>query len=134
MSVTTCSISANGSTVNFGDASGCVCVPIKITPGWNALDSAKSGRDNSTGTMFRDKVADKRKWTIELPYGLNQTQVKNILAIIKSPQYTLTIPDAVSGTNTSFTVYTSSCEPQIALMTSESAWIYEEFSFNAIEF
>ena len=133
MAITVCSISNGTTTVNFGNGSGQI-VPDAITPSWNALDSSKTGRNNSTGDMFRDKVADKRKWTIELPYGLNQTQVKNILDIIKSAHYTLTVPDVLSGTNTSFTVYTSSCEPKIALMTSASSWIYEAFSFSAIQF
>ena len=134
--INTCYITDGTNTVNFSNGSGSndMCVPIKLTPGWNALDSAKTGRDNSTGTMFRDKVADKRKWQIELPYGLNQTQVAKILKIVKSAQYTLYAPDPINGVSAPFTVYTTSCEPTIALMTSASAWIYDAFSFNAIEF
>ena len=31
-------------------------VPVVMTPTVNALDSSKSGRDNNTGAMFRDKI------------------------------------------------------------------------------
>ena len=41
--------------------------PITIRPAVNALDNSKSGRDNNTGMMFRDKIAEKRKYTVEVP-------------------------------------------------------------------
>ena len=133
MAVTVCTITGGGSSISFGNGSGQI-TPMSITPSWNALDSSKTGRDNSTGDMFRDKITDKMKWTIELPYGLDQSQVASILSIIKTAQYSLTIPDPLTGTNISHNVYTTSCEPKIAKMTSASSWIYESFSFNAIQF
>lgn len=50
-----------------------VPAPIEFKPNWETLDSATTGRDNNTGLMFRDKVADKRKWECTLPDNLTNT-------------------------------------------------------------
>ena len=48
-------------------------VPISMAPVVNALDSSKSGRDNSLGNMFRDKIAEKQEYTLTFPAKLSNT-------------------------------------------------------------
>ena len=74
--------------------------PITLKPSINALDSQKTGRDNNTGKMFRDKIAEKLKYTVEVPEGLTNTQVRDILAILLEQQFSAYIPNPKTGTVT----------------------------------
>lgn len=112
--------------------------PVELKPIWETLDSENTGRDNNTGKMFRDKVADKGKWEIDFPAGLSNTQVSTMLQIMKAGSYYVKIPDSLTGMYKQFQVYTSSCEPEIERITEltnnvPNKWVYKAFSIHIIE-
>lgn len=64
-----------------------------LKPGINIIDSSKSGRDNNTGTMFRDIVTGKNKYTATMPSGLNNTQYAEIADIILADSFDCWLPN-----------------------------------------
>ena len=107
--------------------------PITLKPSINALDSQKTGRDNNTGKMFRDKIAEKLKYTVEVPEGLTNTQVRDILAILLEQQFSAYIPNPKTGTFQTKNFYCSSAEPEINRIYSQTSWDYKSWSFSATE-
>lgn len=108
-------------------------VPVEMSPSVNALDSSKSGRDNNTGAMFRDKIAEKQSYSITFPYGIDNKVMAEILQIVMEGEFDIYAPDPKTGTYSSKSFYTSSAAPQISQIISETLWIYEEFSIEAVE-
>lgn len=108
-------------------------VPVAMAPAVNSLDSSKSGRDNNTGAMFRDKITEKQSYTITFPFGLNNTQVSDILQIVMESEFELYCPDPKTGVYSSKTFYTSAVTPEIYRIESETLWYYHEFSLEAVE-
>ena len=107
--------------------------PITMKPALNALDNSKSGRDNNKGNMFRDKIAEKLKYSIEMPDGLSNTQVAQILQILMETQFTAFVPDVKSGMFKEKSFYCSSVEPEIEQIYSSTYWTYKSWSFSAVE-
>lgn len=107
--------------------------PISIKPAVNALDNSKSGRDNNTGTMFRDKIAEKRKYTIEVPEGMTNIQMAALYKILLGNYFVAWGPDLTTGTFTEHEYYCSVTEPNINRIYSLTSWDYEAWSFNATE-
>ena len=107
--------------------------PVTIKPAVNVLDNSKSGRDNNTGKMFRDIVAEKLKYTVEVPHGLNNTQVAEILDILLEGSFTAWVPNPKTGTFQSKSFYCSSAEPEINQIYSTTFWDYKSWSFSATE-
>lgn len=62
-----------GSSVNYTGIFYSLPVATQLKASWETLDSSSTGRNNSTGAMFRDKVADKGKWELTLPTGMTNT-------------------------------------------------------------
>lgn len=107
--------------------------PVTLKPAVNALDNSKSGRDNNTGKMFRDKIAEKLKYTVEVPHGLSNTQVAAILDIILEGSFNAYGPDPKTGTFKIKTFYCSSAEPEINQVYSLTSWDYKSWSFSLTE-
>ncbi|MBP3328317.1 MAG: hypothetical protein J6L91_05365 [Clostridia bacterium] len=107
--------------------------PVTLKPAVNALDNSKSGRDNNTGKMFRDKIAEKLKYTVEVPHGLNNTQVAAILDIILEGSFNAYGPDPKTGRFQTKTFYCSSAEPEINQVYSLTSWDYKSWSFSLTE-
>lgn len=107
--------------------------PVVMTPAVNALDSSKSGRDNNTGAMFRDKIAEKQTYTITFPHGLNNTQVAEILQIIMESEFELWCPNPKTGAYNTKSFYSPAVTPDIYRIESETLWYYYEFSLEAVE-
>ena len=126
-------------TITGGGQSYTIPVPVTITPSGNALDAETSGRDNSTGTMHRDLIAAKKKYTIGFPSGMTNQQVSSLYnIIIKNANYTITVPDVETGDFQALSVYTSELTPDIDEVQTDSAgnwisWTYKEFQISAIE-
>ena len=126
-------------TIAAGGTTYTIPVPVTITPSGNALDAETSGRDNSAGTMHRDLIAVKRKYTIGFPSGLTNTQVSSIYNIVMNNGfYSLETPDIKTGQYQTLTVYTSEMTPDIDKVNTDdngnwTSWTYKEFSINAIE-
>ena len=108
-------------------------VPVVMTPTVNALDSSKSGRDNNTGAMFRDKIAEKQSYSIIFPYGLDNTVVAKIIQIVMDSEFDVYAPDPKSGAYSSKSFYASAVSPEIHHIVSEDLWYYNEFSVEAVE-
>ncbi len=107
--------------------------PITMKPSINALDSSKTGRDNNIGEMFRDKIAEKLKYSVEFPFGLNNTQVAEILDIILEGSFIAWVPNPKTGAFAEKSFYCSSAEPEINQIFSESKWNYRSFEISATE-
>lgn len=107
--------------------------PVVMTPAVNALDSSKSGRDNNTGAMFRDKITEKQSYTITFPFGLNNIQVAPILQIVMESDFELWCPNPKTGAYNVKSFYSSAVTPDIFRIESESLWYYYEFSLEAVE-
>ena len=107
--------------------------PITIQPAVNALDNSKSGRDNNTGMMFRDKIAEKRKYTVEVPAGMTNTQMAALYEILLGNYFVAWGPDPTTGTFTEHNYYCAAIEPKINQIYSLTSWDYESWSFNATE-
>lgn len=113
--------------------------PTAVTVGWQTLDSQKSGRDNNTGAMFRDKVAEKLPIKFTLPYGLKNDQVADLLDIIAAADFWVKAPNPRTGAYGPIHVYCAGCEPPIAQITDfnssgePTAWIYDAFELNFVE-
>lgn len=126
-------------TITGGGQSYTIPVPVIITPSGNALDAETSGRDNSTGTMHRDLITSKKKYTIGFPSGMTNQQVSSLYNImIKNASYTITVPDVETGDFQTLNVYTSELIPDIDEVQTDSAgnwtsWTYKEFQISAIE-
>lgn len=108
-------------------------VPVVMTPTVNALDSSKSGRDNNTGAMFRDKIAEKQSYSITFPYGLSNTVVARIIQIVMDSEYEIYAPDPKSGAYSTKSFYSSAVTPDIHHIVNENLWYYNEFSIEAVE-
>lgn len=108
-------------------------VPVSLQPSINALDSSKSGRDNNTGAMFRDKIAEKLKYSIEFPSGLNNTEVAEILDVLLEGSFVAWLPNPKTGAYSEKSFYCSAAEPAISRIFSESYWIYNSFTVSATE-
>lgn len=108
-------------------------VPVTMRPSINALDSSKTGRDNNTGKMFRDKIAEKLKYSIEFPFGLDNSRVASILDILLAGSFIAWVPDPKTGTFVEKSFYCSSCEPEINKVHSETFWDYKSFSVSVTE-
>jgi hypothetical protein len=104
-----------------------------LKPGINIIDSSKSGRDNNTGTMFRDIVTGKNKYTATMPSGLNNTQYAEIADIILADSFDCWLPNPKTGTFGTKTFYCSTLEADIERIYSETLWTYKEVSFNLTE-
>ena len=107
--------------------------PMGLRPVIDIIDSSKGGRDNNTGTMFRDIVTGKNKYTATMPSGLNNTQYAEIADIILADSFDCWLPNPKTGAFGTKTFYCSTLEADIEQIYSETLWTYKEFSFNLTE-
>lgn len=115
--------------------------PDEMVVSLQTLDSAKSGRNNNTGKMFRDKVAEKLTIKLTMPYGIDNTKMASIMSIIKTTSFYCSVIDPRTATYNSkgINVYCASVEPDIAEITEFNAagtptkWIYESFELTFVE-
>lgn len=98
----------------------------------NALDSSKSGRDNNTGKMFRDKVADKVTLSLSISETTNEESAA-ISAIILSPSFEAKVPNPCTGLVEIKTMYCTSIPWEIKEITSEDTWINKEVQMEWVE-
>jgi hypothetical protein len=114
-------------------------VPVTITPQVNALDSSKTGRNNSTGLLHRDLITTKEKWTITFPAGLTNVQVALLASIFMTKKFQVQLPSVKLGYFGTFDVYCSAFNPEIDKITSrvtslEAGWTYKEFSVDIVQY
>ncbi len=98
----------------------------------NALDSSKSGRDNNTGKMFRDKVADKVTLSVYIGETTNEESAA-ISAIVLSPTFEARMPNPCTGRVDTKTMYCTSIPWEVKEMTSNETWINKEVQMEWVE-
>ena len=114
-------------------------IPVEMTVSFQTLDSAKSGRDNNTGKMFRDKVAEKLTAKITIPAGVTNSELAPIMTIITAGSFWAYIPNPKTGLSTpTKNFYCATVEPPIEKITAfsnnhPSAWTYDEFELSFVE-
>lgn len=98
----------------------------------NALDSSKSGRDNNTGKMFRDKVADKVTLSVSIGETTNEESAA-ISAIVLSPTFEVRMPNPHTGLIDTKTMYCTAIPWEVKEMTSDETWINKEVQMEWVE-
>lgn len=106
--------------------------PLSVKPCENILDSENSGRDNSTGLMFRDVVSRKSKYTFTMPAGMTNEVGARVISIILGESFKCYVPDIFTGEWKTKTFYNASCAPEIEKITPQG-WTYKEWTFTATE-
>lgn len=107
--------------------------PQEYTPSIMDVDASTTGR-NAAGTMIRDRVAVKHKFSCKW-VALSQTDLTKILNAVTDASFTLTTVDAQSGTRQSYTVYVGDRNMPVYWYpsTDTTSWMYSELSMNFIE-
>lgn len=97
------------------------------------VDAATTGRDAS-GHMFRDRVAVKRKINCKWA-ALTSTDLKTLLNAVTDASFTLTLPDPLTETRMSYTVYVGDRSAPVYWWptTNTTTWMYASLSMNFIE-
>ena len=104
--------------------------PKSFSWGLQDVDADGSGR-NQNGDAFRDRVARKRKWTMEWP-PLTAEQCSTILKAVTDVFFRATGPDAEDGTNRTMTCSAGDrTTPMYSCIDGE--WRWESLSMNFVE-
>ena len=117
---------ANGSVITLP-------YPQEYTPDIYDVDAATTGR-NAAGTMIRDRVARKHKWSCKWA-ALTNTQLTTLLQATQDSAFTLTAVDIFTGTRQSFRVYVGDRSAPVYWYPSNNtgSWMYASLSMNFIE-
>lgn len=107
--------------------------PQEFTPAIMDVDAATTGR-NAAGTMIRDRVAIKHKFSCKWA-ALSQADLQKILNACTDVSFTLTLVDPQSGSRQSYTVYVGDRTMPVYWYpsTDTGSWMYSELSMNFIE-
>lgn len=104
--------------------------PASMTWGLSDIDADSTGR-NQSGDLYRDRVATKRKLTLEWP-PLSMAECSTLLNAVDDVFFTVSYPDAKSGTQRSMTAYVGDrTSPMYSLI--NGVWLWESLSMNFIE-
>lgn len=107
--------------------------PQEYTPSIQDVDASTTGR-NAAGTMIRDRVAVKRKFTCKWA-ALSQTDLQTILNACDEVSFRLTVVDPKSGTRQTYRVYVGDRTMPVYWYPSSdtNTWMYTSLSMNFIE-
>lgn len=117
---------ASGITVNL---------PTPETVNWsiNDLDSENGSGRADEGTMFRDRVAVKRKLEVSWP-PLSKADMSSLLKAVEDIFFTLSYPDAYTGAMRSMTCYVGDRSvPMLRYDEGTGDWVWGNVSINFIE-
>lgn len=104
--------------------------PKSFSWGLQDVDADGTGR-NQNGDAFRDRVARKRKWTMDWP-PLSAERCSRILKSVTDTFFTATGPDAEDGTNRTMTCYVGDrTTPMYSCI--EGEWLWEGLSMIFVE-
>ena len=117
---------ANNTTVNLP-------YPQEYTPSIQDVDASTTGR-NAAGTMIRDRVAVKRKFSCKWA-ALTQSQLSTILNATEEVSFRLTAVDPKTGTRQTYWVYVGDRSMPVYWYpsTTDTTWMYASLSMNFIE-
>lgn len=106
--------------------------PTVLQPGLQDLDSENGTGRNQLGTMFRDRVAVKRK--VHCEWGvLNKQEMKDLLSAMSSASFKLTYPDPQEGVLKEITAYVGDRTPAMCAVISDTDWMWTGLSIDFIE-
>ena len=107
--------------------------PQEFTPSIQDVDASTTGR-NAAGTMVRDRVAVKMKFSCKWA-ALTQAQLTTILNAVTDVSFSLTVVDPRTATRKTYTVYVGDRTMPVYWYpsTDTTSWMYSELSMNFIE-
>lgn len=107
--------------------------PQEYTPDIYDVDAATTGR-NAAGTMIRDRVARKHKWSCKWA-ALSAADLTTILQATTDVSFQLTAVDILDGTRKTFRVYVGDRSAPVYWhpSTDNTTWMYASLSMNFIE-
>lgn len=107
--------------------------PQEYTPDIYDVDAATTGR-NAAGTMIRDRVARKHKWSCKWA-ALSAADLTTILQATTDVSFLLTAVDILDGTRKTFRVYVGDRSAPVYWYpsTDNTTWMYASLSMNFIE-
>lgn len=105
--------------------------PAELKWSISDLDGENSGR-NQNGTLFRDRVAVKRK--IECSWlPMNSANMSKLLKAVSDTFFDLTYPDAQDGDNRTITCYVGDRSAPVMRPNEDGTWLWGQISINFIE-
>lgn len=99
---------------------------------FNALDGENSGRDNSTGDMFREYITEKKTLSVTFPQLYNE-DTATILNIIRGHSFQCYYPDSTTGQFETKTFYCSSVQVPIKKIINSTKWLNDTFTVEMVE-
>jgi hypothetical protein len=106
-------------------------VPIALQPGIQDLDSDGSGR-NQSGTMFRDRLAVKRK--VHCEWGpLTRNEMAALLSAMADASFSVTYPDPQEGALKTITAYVGDRSTPMLVPLGDDNWMWGGLSVDFIE-
>ena len=107
-------------------------VPIALQPGLQDLDSEDGSGRNQLGTMFRDRIAVKRK--VHCEWGpLTKTEMSTLLKAMSEASFSLTYPDPQEGALKTITAYVGDRSTPMLMPLGEADWMWGGLSVDFIE-
>ena len=106
--------------------------PTVLQPGLQDLDSEDGTGRNQSGTMFRDRIAVKRK--VHCEWGiLSKTQMAALLSAMSPASFKLTYPDPQEGALKEITAYVGDRTPAMCSVVGENDWMWTGLSVDFVE-
>ena len=106
--------------------------PTVLQPGLQDLDSEDGTGRNQVGTMFRDRVAVKRK--VHCEWGiLSKAEMAALLTAMSPASFELTYPDPQEGALKKITAYVGDRTPAICSIISDTDWMWTGLSVDFVE-
>ena len=107
--------------------------PQEYTPSIQDVDASTTGR-NAAGTMIRDRVAVKRKFSCKW-VALSQADLTKILNACDDVSFSLSAVDPKTGTRQTYTVYVGDRTAPVYWYpsTDSTSWMYASLTMNFIE-
>lgn len=107
-------------------------VPTVLQAGIQDLDSEDGTGRNQEGTMFRDRVAVKRK--VHCEWGpLTKSEMSTLLNAMKEVAFSLTYPDPQEGALKTITAYVGDRSTPMLMPLGENNWLWGGLSADFIE-
>ena len=107
-------------------------VPTVLQPGIQDLDSEDGSGRNQSGTMFRDRIAIKRK--VHCEWGpLSKAEMKTLLTAMSGASFSLTYPDPQEGALKTITAYVGDRSVPMLMPLSNNDWMWAGLSADFIE-
>jgi hypothetical protein len=107
-------------------------IPMAVQPGIQDLDSEDGSGRNQSGTMFRDRVAIKRK--VHCEWGpLPRDEMKTLLSAMSDVSFSLTYPDPQEGALKTITAYVGDRSTPVLMPLGEDDWMWGGLSVDFIE-